>query len=148
MRGGAIFSAGVIGSVVVVLFCKAGVAFCTSCRGVIVMVVQLTWSCLCLKSGGANYLDVLVKGWWCNLQIGGALSGDVLRVKLYDPARIGRRTRASSCLVTELKGRERVMSSVWSILAIRRVLSQLQPMRDGRIMSEDVLESCILTLYV
>ena len=38
------------------------------------------------------------------------------------------------------------MSSVWSILAIRRVLSQLQPMRDGRIMSEDVLESCILTL--
>ena len=36
--------------------------------------------------------------------------------------------------------------SVWSILAIRRVLSQLQPMRDGRIMSEDVLESCILTL--
>ena len=38
------------------------------------------------------------------------------------------------------------MSSVWSILAIRRVLSQLQPTRDGRIMSEDDLESCILTL--
>ena len=40
------------------------------------------------------------------------------------------------------------MSSVWSILAIpfRRVLSQLQLMRDGWIMSEDVLESCILTL--
>ena len=38
------------------------------------------------------------------------------------------------------------MSSVWSILAIQRVLFQLQPTRDGRIMSEDVLESCILTL--
>ena len=34
-----------------------------------------------------------VKGWLCNLQIGGALSGDVVRVKLYDPAHIGRRTR-------------------------------------------------------
>ena len=59
MRGGAIFSGGVIGSVVVVEFCKSGVAF-TSGRGVIVMVVQLTWSCLCPRSGGANYLEVLV----------------------------------------------------------------------------------------
>ena len=42
MRGGAIFSAGVIGSVVVVQFCKSGVAFCTSGRGVIVMVVYTT----------------------------------------------------------------------------------------------------------
>ena len=40
------------------------------------------------------------------------------------------------------------MSSVWSILAIRRVLSQLQPMRDGRIISEDVLESCILESWI
>ena len=60
MRGGAFSSAGVIRSVVVVQFCKSGVAFCTSGRGVIVMVVQLTWSCLCLRSGGANYLEVLV----------------------------------------------------------------------------------------
>ena len=56
MRDGAIFSAGVIGSVVVVQFCKSGVALCTSGRGVIVMVVQLTWSCLCLRSGGAEVL--------------------------------------------------------------------------------------------
>ena len=69
--------------------------FCTSGRGVIVMVVQLTWSCLCLRSGGANYLEVLVLrgGGSYNLHIGGALSGDVVRVKLYDPAHIGRRTR-------------------------------------------------------
>ena len=60
MRGGAIFSAGMIRSVVVVQFCKSGVAFCTSGRGVIVMVVYTTWSCLCLRSGGANYLEVLV----------------------------------------------------------------------------------------
>ena len=60
MKGGAIFSTGVIGSVVVVQFCKSGVAFCTSRRSVIVMVIQLTWSCLCLRRGGANYLEVLV----------------------------------------------------------------------------------------
>ena len=65
-------------------FANPGLHFVQDGRGVIVMVVQLTWSCLCLRSGGANYLEVLVfKGWWCNLQIGGALSGDVVRVELY-----------------------------------------------------------------
>ena len=60
MRRGFSTSVLFIGSVVVVQFYKSGVALCTSGRGVIVTVVQLTWSCLCLRSGGANYLEVLV----------------------------------------------------------------------------------------
>ena len=57
------------------------------------------WS-WCDCDGGTTYLELFVpkegwckllraacvKGWWCNLQIGGALSGDVVRVKLHDPA--------------------------------------------------------------
>ncbi len=36
--------------------------------------------------------------------------------------------------------------SSWSRQALDRVISEMQVLQDGRLLSEDVLESCLLTL--
>ena len=40
----------------------------------------------------------------------------------------------------------RMSWSVWSVQALRRVISHLQTLQDGQIMSEDVVDSCSFTL--